>query len=173
MAKRPTLVLALAMLVLFAADRLGWSQNVQPSAPSVPPDARADSPVVYAMTMGDMMNTLVQPRHSKLGLAGRDGNWPLASYTLVEIRQVFASIAKAQPRFQGLPVAELIDAAMSPPIDAVDEAIKEQDAQKFAAAYDQLTKGCNACHAAVNHPYAVIKIPDASAFPNQDFKAQR
>lgn len=53
------------------------------------------------MTMGDMMNTLVQPRHSKLGLAGQDANWPLASYALVELRQVFAGIAKAQPRFRG------------------------------------------------------------------------
>lgn len=171
MAKRSTLFLTLAMLLLFAADRLGWSQNAQQSAPSVPPDAGAAVP--YAMTMGDMMNTLVQPRHSKLGLAGREENWPLASYALVEIRQVFDGIAKAQPRFRGLPVAELIDAAMTRPVGAVDAAIKQQDAQKFAAAYDQLTQGCNACHAAVDHSYVVIKTPDASAFPNQDFKAQR
>jgi hypothetical protein len=173
MAKRPTLIFALAMLMLFPADRVGWSQNAQPPAHSVPPDAKADLPVPYAMTMGDMMNTLVQPRHSKLGLAGQDGNWPLASYALVEIRQVFAGIAKAQPRFRGLPVAELIDAAMTQPIGAVDVAIKEQDTQKFSAAYDQLTRGCNACHAAVDHPYVVIKTPDASGFSNQDFKAQR
>jgi hypothetical protein len=62
---------------------------------------------------------------------------------------------------------------MTRPIAAVDAAIKQQDGQKFAAAYDQLTQGCNACHAAVDHPYVVIKTPDASAFPNQDFKAQR
>jgi hypothetical protein len=170
---RPILVLALALPLLFPADRLSWGQNVQPSAPPAPPDAKAGSPVPYAMTMGDMMNTLVQPRHSKLGLAGSDENWHLASYALVEIRQAFDGIAKAQPRFRGLPVAELIDAAMTRPIDAVDAAIKQQDPQKFAAAYDQLTQGCNACHAAVDHSYIVIKTPDASAFPNQDFKTQR
>ena len=170
MAMRPTLFLALAIPLLFAVDRAGWSQNAQPSAP---PDAKAGSPVPYVMTMGDMMNTLVQPRHSKLGLAGHDENWPLASYALVEIRQAFDGIAKAQPRFRGLPVAELMDAAMTRPIGVVDAAIKQQDAQKFAAAYDQLTQGCNACHAAVDHPFIVIKAPDASAFPNQDFKAQR
>jgi hypothetical protein len=159
------------MLLLFAAVWPGWSQDAQPSAPTPPPDTNA--PVPYAMTMGDLMNTLVQPRHSKLGLAGREENWPLASYALVEIRQVFAGIAKAQPRFRGYPVAELIDAAMTQPIGALDAAIKQQDAQKFAAAYDQLTRGCNACHTAVDHPYVVIKSPDASAFPNQDFKPQR
>jgi hypothetical protein len=171
MAMRPILFLALALI--FADDRLGWSQNAQPSAPPLPPDAKASSPVPYAMTMGDMMNTLVQPRHSKLGLAGRDENWPLASYALVEIRQAFDGIAKAQPKFRGLPVAELIDAAVTRPIGAIDAAIKQQDEQKFVAAYDQLTQGCNACHAAVDHSFVIIKTPDASAFPNQDFKAQR
>jgi len=173
MAKRPTLVLALAMLLLFAAERPGWSQNAEPSAPPAPPDAKAGAPSPYAMTTGDMMNTLVQPRHSKLGLAGRAENWPLASYALTEIRQAFSGIAKAQPRFRGLPMADLIDAAMTHPLGAVEAAIRQQDAQKFEAAYDLLTQGCNACHASVDHPYVVIKIPDASAFPNQDFKAQR
>ena len=55
----------------------------------------------------------------------------------------------------------------------VDAAIKQEDAAKFAAAYDQLTQGCNACHMELNHPYVVIKTPDASAFPNQDFGAGR
>jgi hypothetical protein len=171
MVKRPILVLALVLLCV--ADRPGWCQNAQPSAPSPPLDTNASAPVPYAMTIGDMMNTLVQPRHSKLGLAGREGNWPLAFYALVEIRQVFAGIAKAQPRFRGYPVAELIDAAMTQPIGALDVAIKQQDAQQFAAAYDQLTRGCNACHAAVDHSYVVIKSPDASTFPNQDFEPRR
>jgi hypothetical protein len=33
--------------------------------------------------------------------------------------------------------------------------------------------GCNACHMELDHPYVVIKTPDASAFPDQEFKAQR
>jgi hypothetical protein len=65
MATRLTLLLALVMLLLFAADQPGWSQNAQAPPSSVPPDARASSSVPYTMTMGDMMNTLVQPRHSK------------------------------------------------------------------------------------------------------------
>ena len=134
--------------------------------PAVPPAA----PVPYVMTMGDMMNTFVQPRHAKLGLAGAAANWPLAAYALAEIRQTFAGIVKAQPRFHGYPVGELVDAALKAPLDAVDAAIRAHDPQKFAAAYGQLTQGCNACHEAVDHPFVVIKPPDASAFPNQDFQ---
>jgi hypothetical protein len=141
----------------------------QPAPPAPPPNAAA---VPYAMTMGDMMNTLIQPRHAKLGLAGQAKNWPLAQYALAEIRQAFAGIIKAQPTFMGLPVGELVNAAVVPPMNAVDAAIKAQDATKFAAAYAQLTAGCNACHTAVEHPFVVIKVPDASAFPNQEFKPQ-
>jgi hypothetical protein len=153
---------------LLAARSATLSQGAQQPAP--PPDA---APVPYALTMGDMMNTLVQPRHAKLGIAGRAGNWPLAGYALVEIRQTFAGIVKAQPRFRGYPVGELVDAALSAPLRAVDAAIKQQDTAKFAAAYDQLTQGCNACHASLDHPFVVIKAPAASAFPDQDFDTQR
>jgi hypothetical protein len=158
---------ALAMGFLIAGDSTGLPQT----APQPQPEPSAPAP--YALTMGDMMNTLIQPRHAKLGLAGHAQNWALAGYALVEIRQSFARITKAQPRFRGLPVGELIDAALSQPLDGVDAAIKQQDPKKFAAAYDQLTQGCNACHAAVDHPYVVIKAPDASAFPNQEFSPRR
>jgi hypothetical protein len=162
------LVAALVTALLIASRAIVMAQ--QPPAPS--PNAADAAPVPYALSMGDMMNTLVQPRHAKLGLAGRAENWPLATYALVEIRQVFAGSKKAQPRFAGLPVAELVDAAIGQPLNAVEAAIKQQDAKKFVAAYDQLTQGCNACHQAVDHPFVVIKVPDASAFPNQDFNAR-
>jgi hypothetical protein len=161
MNKQTLLIGAAAAVLLVVSQRAGWPQGVQPAAPT--------APVPYVLTMGDMMNTLVQPRHLKLGIAGRAGNWPLAAYALVEIRQAFAGIAKAQPKFHGYPVADLADAALKQPLAAVDNAIKEQDPKKFAAAYDQLTQGCNACHGSLDHPFVVIKVPDASVFPNQDF----
>jgi len=152
---------------VIAGRGIAWSQQPPPG------NADAAAPVPYALTMGDMMNTLVQPRHAKLGLAGRAGNWPLAEYALVEIRQAFAGIKKAQPKFRGLPVPELVDAALGQPLSAVEAAIRQQDPKKFAAAYDQLTQGCNACHQSVDHPFVVIKAPDASAFPDQEFSSGR
>jgi hypothetical protein len=165
MNKHRACVGALGTVFLIAAGSAGLPQTAAPPQPSMP--------APYALTMGDMMNTLIQPRHAKLGLAGHAQNWALAGYALVEIRQSFAGIVKAQPRFRGLPVGELVEAALSQPLDAVDAAIKQQDPKKFAAAYDQLNQGCNACHAAVDHPYVIIKAPDASAFPNQDFSPRR
>jgi len=163
MNRHPALLAASALLFVAAGGNAAVAQAAQQAAPA------GAAPVPYAMTMGDMMNTLIQPRHAKLGLAGRAQNWPLAGYAVAEMRQAFAGIVKAQPRFAGLPVGELVDAALGQPLNAVDAAIKEQDPKRFAAAYDQLTAGCNACHSAVEHPFVFIKTPDASAFPNQDF----
>ena len=126
----------------------------------------------YVPKLGDIMNA-VQFRHMKLWFAGKAQNWALAQYAMVEIRQAFAGIVRAQPKFRGLPVGELVNAALSQPMDAVDAAIKAQDPQQFATAYAQLTAGCNACHAAADHPYVVIKAPDGSAFPNQDFNPKQ
>ncbi len=163
MNKRPALVATVAALMLVGASSAGLPQTA-PQPEGLP----ATAP--YLMTLGDMMNTFIQPRHAKLGLAGQAQNWALAAYAVAEIRQSFAGIIKAQPKFGGMPVGELFDAALGQPLNALDAAIKDQDPQHFAKAYDQLSQGCNACHMELNHPFVVIKTPEASAFPNQDFK---
>jgi hypothetical protein len=169
---KPQLFVGVFALIAAVAG-VAAAQTVQGASPAAPASATNPEPAPYAMTFGDMMNTLIQPRHAKLGLAGRAQNWPLAEYALVEIRRAFAAIVKAQPRFQGLPVGELVDAAVKEPMNAVEAAIQNRDAKQFATAYAQLTTGCNACHAAANHPFVVIKAPDVSAFPNQDFQPRQ
>jgi hypothetical protein len=170
MTMRISRVVVLAALSLAGAMGVASSQTAPPAPPA---NTGPAPPVPYVMGMGDLMNTLIQPRHAKLGLAGKAENWALANYALSELRQAFAGIAKAVPKFRGMPVGDLVDLALTQPLNAVEAAIKQQDAQKFAAAYEQLSQGCNACHMELDHPYVVIKTPDASAFPNQEFKAQR
>jgi hypothetical protein len=168
--------IAIFAFAVIAAGSVGFWQTVQSPAQqpaSPPPPAPPPSAVPVVMTMGDLMNTLVQPRHLKLGLAGQAQNWPLAKYALEQLRAAFANIVSAKPKFSGMPVGELVDVALGPPLKAVETAIKQQDAQKFAAAFEQVSQGCNACHMELDHPYVVIRTPDASAFPNQEFKAQR
>jgi hypothetical protein len=168
-----TTFIAIFAIGIIAAGSLGFWQTTHAPAqqPASPPLANA--PVPYVMGMGDLMNALIQPRHAKLGLAGRVENWALANYALSELRQVFERIGKAVPKFRGMPVPDFIDAALTAPLGAVEAAIREKDSKKFAAAYDQVTQGCNACHIELDHPYVVIKTPDTSVFPNQDFNPQR
>jgi len=163
---RIAVVVALSLAGAIGAVAASFAQTAPAATP--PPSA-----VPVLMTMGDLMNTLVQPRHVKLGLAGQAQNWPLAKYALEQLRAAFANIVSAKPKFAGMPVGDLVDVAVMPPLNAVDAAIKQQDSQKFAAAYEQLSQGCNACHMELDHPYVVIKPADVSAFPDQEFKPQR
>src|SRR5580704_15951838 len=140
MSIRVARIAVFAVLSLAGAVGVASAQTAPPAPPPI------SGPVPYVLTMGDMMNTLIQPRHAKLGLAGKAENWPLANYALAELRQAFAGIVKAQPKFHGMPVGDLVDLALTQPLNAVEAAIKQQDAQKFSAAYDQITQGCNACH---------------------------
>ena len=59
------------------------------------------------------------------------------------------------------------------PITLVDFAIKLSEPRQFEEGYARLTAGCNACHATTDHPFVVIKAPETSAFPNQEFAPKR
>ena len=137
---------------------------------SNPADA---APGPFTPNMGDMMSILIQPRHAKLALAGKAENWVLAGYVLKELQQGFGTITKVIPRWKALPVSELVDAALKQPFAAMDLVIKSGDTRQFGKTFDQITAGCNACHATAEQNFVVIKTPDASAFPNQDFEPGR
>lgn len=125
----------------------------------------------YRPGLGDLMLLVVQPRHAKLGLAGSAGNWPLAAYSLNELKQALTKAGQHAPRWRnGFPIPETTNALLADPVEALETAIKAADAAAFATAYARVTAGCNACHAAANIGFITIKTPDASAFPSQDFQ---
>ena len=115
------------------------------------------------------MTMAVQPRHIKLGLAGKQKNWPYASYELSELRNAFARIARTIPKYQTMDTAEMMTALTKGPLDASEQAIKTTNKPQFSAAYLQLTQACNACHLNQKHGPVVIKVPDAAMFSDQDF----
>ena len=134
------------------------------------PKPADDSPAAFNPMMGALMNMFVQPRHAKLGLAGRDANWPLTAYELAELRRSMTQISAAIPRWKGLPVPDLFDAALTEPLAALETAVKARDARGFGEAYGQLTAGCNACHATTDQSFVALKAPDVSEFPDQEFR---
>jgi hypothetical protein len=145
----------------------------QPAPSAEAQQKAAEEPVAFNPMMGALMNMFVQPRHAKLGLAAKDGNWALATHELKELKRALTQITAAIPRWKGLPVPDLFEAALDDPLAALDTAVKAGDARQFTEAYGQLTAGCNACHATTDHPFVVLKTPDASEYPDQDFRPQR
>jgi hypothetical protein len=165
-------VTSVTMVAAFAAFATVAVLSGRTAAQSPFGDPNAE-PAPFNPQMAALMSMLIQPRHAKLGLAGKAENWPLAGYALKELKQGFAVAARAVPRWKGLPVPDLFDAAVTQPITLLDVAIKLRFRQQFDETYESLTKGCNACHATTDHPFVVIKAPDASAFPNQEFEVKR
>src|ERR1700689_3003606 len=44
--------------------------------------------------LGELMTAFVQPRHTKLGLAGAAGNWDYAAYELDQLQGTFDDVGK-------------------------------------------------------------------------------
>ena len=131
---------------------------------AVPSLATAQHPAA----LGDLMTAVVQPRHIKLGLAGREQNWTYAAYELDQLRETFADLAEILPKYRDLSIPDLITSTVKEPLAALDRA---KDANQFTAAYGQLTASCNARHKSYDRTAIVIQPPTAAAtFPDQDFR---
>jgi hypothetical protein len=66
-------------------------------------------------------------------------------------------------------VAEMIKTIVDPRLEKLDRAIAAKSGTQFIAAFDDLTDGCNSCHAAANKPFIRIQRPTAPPFNNQNF----
>ena len=135
-----------------------------------PATPQGAAPQTYRPGLGDLMTMTVQPRHIKLGLAGREKNWSFAAYELHELEESFERIARVWPMYRKTNIAELLAATTREPMEAVSQAIKSADAARFDEAYARLTATCNACHQGTDRAFVVIQVPQASPFPDQDFR---
>jgi len=89
------------------------------------------------------MTALVQPRHIKLGLAGREQNWPYAAYELDQLCETLADLAEILPKHRDLSIPEMIESTVKEPLAALGRAIQAKDGGQFTVAYGQLTASCN------------------------------
>jgi hypothetical protein len=81
----------------------------------------------YSPGHGDLMTATVQPRHTKLGLAAHEGNWPYADYELHELKEAFDRAAKAWPKWRMFSISEMMASVTREPMAALDQAIKAGD----------------------------------------------
>ena len=161
-------------LSLCMAPLAGLAQDSAAPKAAAPPSQSATTPPVpppaFHPSMGDLMTLLVQPRHIKLGLAGRAGNWSYAAYEVGELRGAFRRVGQTMPVYNKQDFVALIAAMTTAPIAAVQAAIKQRDRAGFQSAYAQLTAACNACHVSEHHSAVVIRIPVSSPYVDQEFR---
>ena len=130
--------------------------------------AQTPAPPTFQPGLGDLMTAFVQPRHIKLGLGGQTRNWDYAAYEWDELNETFELIEKQVPRYHDMAMSDLLQ-IVKEPMSALEAAIKARDGGQFDAAYVRLTDACNACHQSTDHKMIVIQVPNAAAFPDQNF----
>ena len=163
---RIMLILGLVAAVSCAASSQPLPNPAQQSPPASAPTQ--ELPKSYLPGLGEFMER-IQTDHAKLWLAGQARNWELAGYQLNELKEVFSDVQDLVPRYQNVPVGQMIDALITGTIADMEGAITTRDFSKFSAAFDELTAACNSCHQAANRPYIAIRRPMRSNFSNQDF----
>jgi hypothetical protein len=122
----------------------------------------------YEPGLGEFM-TATQLRHAKLWFAGKNDNWALAAYEIDEIKEGLEDAARLHSTFDGVPVAEMIKTIIAPRLERLEKAVEGKNNTQFIAAFDELTNGCNSCHAGVGKPFIHIQRPTEPPLTNQNF----
>jgi hypothetical protein len=118
-----------------------------------------------ALRLGDIM-IAAQMRHMKLWFAGRAGNWELAAFEL----RLLKTGLEAAANYPDISASNIV--AMETPVQSLADAINAKDARRFAAAFGELTSGCNTCHKSMGQGFIVMRVPIEQPFANQLFPPQ-
>ena len=154
--KRLSASLLAAALVLSPV----MAQNV-PFA--IPPSSRNPSESAVGTLANIMLN--MQLRHIKLWFAGKAKNWDLVKY---EAEKLKADFDVAAAFYRGLPVENVLVAAK--PLNDLIEAAAKKDSALYTRTFNDLTDGCNSCHAAAQIGFVRIRAPKTLPFDNQIYQ---
>jgi hypothetical protein len=152
----PSALMAAALMPLVAGAQEPLAQHAEPSRATIEP---------YVPKIGEIM-ALQQMRHIKLWFAGRAGNWPLADYELDELKEGFDDVNQQLG-------GGTVESAVGTPMAALAKAVEAKDHAAFAAAFDDLSTGCNTCHKTLDHAFIVIQRPSSLPYSDQLFAAQK
>jgi hypothetical protein len=146
-------------MIVTAAIMIGASALLADAQPAKGP---------YEPGLGEFM-TATQLRHAKLWFAGTNNNWALAGYEIDEIKEGLEDAARLHSTFDGVPVADMMKTIIDPRIERLEKAVEAKNGGQFVAAFDELTNGCNSCHAAAGKPFIRIQRPSGPPLSNQNF----
>lgn len=118
----------------------------------------------YKPGFGDLMGGL-QNHHNKLWFAGTNENWELADFALHELEEIVEDIKTIHADRKETQSIFIIE----PALEAMDEAVDNQNLNQFKEQYINLTNACNTCHKATGFEFISIKTPTLPSYSNQDF----
>jgi hypothetical protein len=122
----------------------------------------------YKPGFGEFMSS-IQVHHNKRWFAGTNDNWKLADFEAHEIRETLENIQNFnKERREAMSIGMI-----TPALDSVMNAIKQQNRRLFKTKFVLLTSSCNNCHKATEHEFNVVIIPTNPPYSNQSFQPVR
>jgi hypothetical protein len=160
-----------AGIIVFAVSILGLSANAHAADAGVPPTReefatlKAEVEQLKAL-LPTQAHTMVDVEHqfANLWFAGREKNWPLATFYLNETRNRIAWTLRIRPVRK---LANGADIALAPFAQSLDDlgfvplrsAIDKHDPKAFEASYRIALGACYSCHVAVEKPALKPELP--------------
>jgi hypothetical protein len=99
-------------------------------------------------------------RYIDLYWTGEDANWEAAAYELQKLRLAIENGLERRPKR-----ATSARPFLAGPLAAMDEAVAARDPKLFETRFQELTAGCNACHALEQVPFFEIRPPESRLSP--------
>jgi hypothetical protein len=88
----------------------------------------------YLPSISDFMIATIQPRHVRLWVAARSGDWSFAAYELGNLKGAFDRLGRAHPVEHEIPLQEMILSVTSQPFEDMHNAIESKDRVVFSKA---------------------------------------
>lgn len=108
-----------------------------------------------------------QYHYNKLWFAAQAENWELAAFYAHELEESFESLEEANVIEEGQNLSQLLKQMALPAFEELEVSIKKKDLSEFTDNYNALINGCNSCHAATQHGFIQIKVPETKVIDNQ------
>jgi len=93
-------------------------------------------------------------RYNELHWAGQDKNWGYAKYQAEKIRTALEQAVERRPKR-----AKSAEPFLTGLLPLMEDAVKKEDPQLFADAFETMTLGCNVCHRTEEVPFIEVVIP--------------
>lgn len=118
--------------------------------------------------LGNKMYEL-QRRWSAIWFAGKANDAEMVAYQTHEIEEIVESMEESDPQEAGVDVVDRINLHVVGRLEGIENAVADQDQEKFEQLYETVTNGCNGCHAETKHAFIRVGAPEYNPYPNLKF----
>ena len=167
-----------SIVAVVAAAAIGRS-NAQTPPAAGPPDVaelKAEIETLKSQLPSQSHSMVdVEFQFANLWFAGKNQNWPLATFYLNETRSHLNWTVRLRPVRKlanggDLDLRPILKGVEDGGLASIKAAIDKRDEGGFEAAYKQMLGQCTACHEAAEKPFLRPQVPSAPPSPLIDMK---